>query len=86
MNLLAITICLVALTDAAVNDDEAEFHNDRQLIEEETGGTLRLQSHGKLAKIVDLDETPCVKVRKIHFIFMEFCFDHHSSEKGEYRG
>lgn len=43
------------------NDGDLEFNNDRQLVEEETGGILQLQSHGKLTKIVDLDEAPCIK-------------------------
>ena len=47
---------------ASGNDADLEFNNDRQLIEEETGGILQLQSHGKLTRIVDLDEAPCIKV------------------------
>lgn len=52
----------------ATEETESEFNNDRRLIEEETGGILRLKSRGKLTKIVDLDSTEVVKVNKDQLI------------------
>ena len=54
-------------------DADLVFHNDRELVEEETGGVLQLQSHGRLTKIVDLDEAPGIKVRNCNYSSFVLC-------------
>ncbi|XP_052773072.1 uncharacterized protein LOC128211950 [Mya arenaria] len=57
----AVSFVLAALVCAAVGENAATFDDDLHLEEHETGGRLRLQSRGKLAEIVDLDQIPNIK-------------------------
>ena len=80
MKWLLLFVAVVA-SGATENEDNAdlEFNNDRQFIEEETGGILQLQSHGRLTKIVDLDEAPCIKVRNLILIVFNIQLENVSS-------
>lgn len=42
--------------------EDAVFDDDIHYVEPETGGQLRISSKGKLSAIIDLDQTPAVKV------------------------
>ena len=66
---------LLGLAATVVSTEiERDFSSDRNLIEEETGGRLRLHSRGKLSEIIDLDKTECVHVRRTCNTFSEFVF------------
>lgn len=52
----------LALSDSIIHGNEnAEFNNNIHYMEAETGGTLKIQSKGRLSEIIDLDQIPAVK-------------------------
>lgn len=62
--MLAKYFCLfsvVIVTVIGKDETETLFNNNFNLLEQDTGGTLRLRSRGKLSEIVNLEKTECIK-------------------------
>lgn len=59
--ILGVIVVLSVCVGVLGVEDGSLFNNDIHYVEPDTGGKLRLLSKGKLAEIIDLDQTPSIK-------------------------